>query len=236
MRISHKHKFILISCPKTASTSVRDALNPFSDILSDLYPIECPVYGRYHNLFSEEFSDSHVCAVDLRKKFHEKNWNWNEYKILGFARNPWDREVSHFEYKKRFIEMYEKGETANAHYAEDCRLLLEKCDWDFKKFIKNEFMMESCYKWFCDNNGKLIITHPSKMESLQEDFSKFLKDVKLPIVLLDYFGISGRVKTRDDKTEKKKIDYKEYYDDETRQIVAKRYKKDIEYFNYEFGE
>ena len=74
------------------------------------------------------------------------------------------------------------------------------------------------------------------MESLQEDFSKFLKDVNLPNVLLEYFGISGRMKTRDDKTEKKKIEYKEYYDDETRQIVAERYRKDIEYFGYEFGE
>ena len=237
MRISHKHKFIFIACPKTASTSVRLSFLPFSDIISEKNEKTNKYHGKYHDLYDEKFSDPHIKALDLRKKFIENNWNWEDYKILGFVRNPWDREVSHFEFKKRYVEKCDNGEIKNNEYADDCRLLLEKCDWDFKKFIQNHFMMESCYKWFCDENEKLIISHPSKMENLQEDFSKFMIDVNLPNVQLGHRGLSGRVETHDDDIESgKKIHYTEYYDDETRQIVTERYAKDIEYFGYKFGE
>ena len=117
MRISHKHKFIFFAPPKTASSSVRKSLNPFSDIRS------CGVDEE------DEFY-YHVKPTKLKIYFKNQNWNWKNYYKFAFVRNPWSRLVSKWNYRVRSA-----SKSGSESFRQNCIKFVEK-NKTFGEFIK----------------------------------------------------------------------------------------------------
>ena len=153
-----------------------------------------------------------------KKAFEYKKSNptdFNKYFKFTFVRNPWGRVVSFYHYQiKRGWDYYPFDETI-----------------PFKEFVKNwlkkmpgqtKLNTHPCYDWISDENDDLLIDYIGKIENMQQDFDTICEKI----------GIPHQKLPQKNKTNHKH--YTEYYDDETREIVAKKYAKDIEYFGYEF--
>jgi hypothetical protein len=150
-------------------------------------------------------------TMELYKKCNP-HIDLNNYYKYTFVRNPWDRMVSWYYYHWNGKDY--RGAT-------------------FKDWCKNGFLTHwkgagwknkdplDCQAWIVDKKEYDFI---GKTENLQEGFNTVCDKIGIPRQELPH------------KNKSKHRHYSEYYDDETRNIVAKKYAKDIKSFGYRFGE
>ena len=187
--ISHEHKFIFIHIHRTGGTSIE--LN-FKHGKWDHRN-----YSAYIKQFGAEV--------------------WNEYFTFSFVRNPWDKMLGHYMWRKQISSNTCKGDDLSFR------------DWvlEFENNIKGpgalgDKGLPQYGQLFLDNVQ--LVDFIGKFENLQEDFN----------TICDKIGIPQQQLPHKNKTKHKH--YTEYYDDETREIVAENYARDNEYFGYKFGE
>ncbi|SMD36464.1 Sulfotransferase family protein [Reichenbachiella faecimaris] len=211
MLFSKKYRFIFFHTPKVAGSSITKALRKYSNYPNERiynymidYLGEIPAIGLY---------PLHISPIDLYKKLKNKN-TFDTFLKIAFVRNPWDWHVSQFNYHKQnrnafFFKTFQKFS------------FREYIDWatdpeNIKKARSSQF------DFLSNNQGELMVDFIGRYENLQEDFNKICDklqiDEKIPIV----------------NTSKRNKNYREYYDDYTKNKIEDTFKKDLEKFNYNF--
>ena len=165
-----------------------------------------------------ERSTKHLVA-STAKKIYEPYWN--DYFKFSFVRNPWDRMVSMSKFSKFYGVDLDNGNKNMSKYFKK----FPKIEVDRRSESKND-KFEPIENAVFLNILNVELDFIGRFENINEDFEFVCESIGEPP--LSFVNHS--------KTQSKHKHYTEYYDEETKQIVAERYAKDIEYFGYEFGE
>lgn len=154
--------------------------------------------------------------------------DWEGNYVFGFVRNPWARLVSWY---SMVAERPEEGKknplfASVRENASSFEEFLRNCTGTVEEKIKGVVYQKSFVKnqldYFTDAEGKVRASCIGRFEHLEEDFQKILEASGLPKFSLELTNSTS------------KKEYRTFYTNETRQLVANRFAKDIEYFEYEF--
>jgi hypothetical protein len=152
----------------------------------------------------------------------------SDYFTFSFVRNPWDMTVSMYYYLWKSNGSWPTvWRKKNQHFSK-----LSFSEWLKDETFKTPVIRSTNVTARGGQDGNLLdwvehnhhkVNFIGRFENLQDDFN----------IVCDKIGIPRQQLPHINKTKHKH--YTEYYDKETKQIVAEKYAKDIEYFGYEFG-
>lgn len=223
MIISYKHKFVFVKTTKTAGTSVEIALARHcgdDDVITKIAPedekikLDQGIRGRQNTTVTLK-DDRQIKLFNHAKSLRARRViggaNWRAWFTFAFERNPYDRAVSAYCYsmKKKTL----RGEPTDG--------------LTFDVWVKTVRPLEALHKagWgLYTNEDKIIVDKVFKFEDLEGAMSEIYQRLEIaePSLLLQT------------KTSDRKPTYRELYTDETREIVAKCFAKEIAEFGYEF--
>ena len=162
-------------------------------------------------------TEKHILASTAKNIYRDY---WNDYFKFSFVRNPWGRMVSMSRYSNFYGCRMEGGKLNVDKYMK--RWSNSEIDPRSKSKTENIKPIKNAVYLNILNEELDFI---GRFENLQEDYSK----------VCSIINCKNKLQHSQYNTKTPKH-YTEYYDEETKQIVAEKYAKDIEYFGYKFGE
>ena len=217
-----KNNIIWIKTQKCAGTSFRALFSELNLLENRNKPGD---FSHIVNMGVSKFQNKYP-------DFFDKAWKFT------VVRNPWARVLSAYLFCKSegfTVVRNPKGQTVSDYLFHKIKWLANK-NISFEQSLKMDFEDMKVvrlhrlyahsiplYKVLADVNGKCdYLDFVCRFENLKEDFKKLRETIGLPDIELPHIRKTSRPH------------YSTFYTEETKQLVAEKYKKDIELFGYEF--
>jgi hypothetical protein len=207
---------IFVHVPKTAGTSVQSFFSQLDQTME--------AQGERAKIHTGPRKRDPLCkhskAPELR--VHLGGEIWNSCYRFSFVRNPWDLMVSAYHWWLQKAPQF-VGHRRMA--AEITRM------GDFGTFIRSPYGLEMICQFSGNqldwiNNGSSDYVHyVGRVETLAEDLKHIVEQLKLNN--LERLQVPRLNQTR-------RLDYRSYYDLHTKELVRKRFAREIQRFGYDF--
>ena len=192
--ISKTHKFIFVAVPKTGSSSTEEALAPYQSNLTNQF-------------------NRHATCLKLQRDLPAEIWQ--NYFKFAFVRDPYDRMLSWYFYRKR---KQLEDPSYPRHY-------LYTGNISFDEFVETFSEKELMFKqvdFIAPHGGGLLVDAVGRFENLQEDFSSMCDQLDLPKIHLPTIRSS----------KKPVADLQGLWTSESRGIVNEYFREDFQFFGY----
>ena len=219
MIISHKHKYVHIHIPKTAGSSISAAIpNNHKDVV-----------GQYDSKYYKDpllyWSNplQHWKYQDVSTYLWEEGEDIADYFTFTFVRNPWSRAVSYYFYALQVNPGEGRSKVDTFQIIEkECPTFRDFCIKAQNPSVTKVHGGGLQLNYIQNSKGIVAPNFIGKIENIDNDWRTLCTKLNIKPDSLKV------------KNSSKHEHYTHYYDEETKELIGKLFKEDIEYFNYKF--
>lgn len=225
--ISQVDNCVFIHIPKVAGQSIESVFLERAGVIWD----ERESFLLKHNT-SPKFGPprlAHLTAQEYTSLGYLSNEEFSKMFSFAFVRNPWDRLVSEYVYRKY---PYSFNDFLFKYFP-----ISSDDNYNDGLDLYRHIMPQTDFLY--DHQGKLLVNFVGKFELLVDDFAEVTRlitgdSLPLPHKNKSYSNKLKKLKQLFSFSKSQKKHYSEYYDESSRAFVAQLYRKDIELFDYKF--
>lgn len=208
MLLSKKFRFIFIHIYKNAGTSITNALIPFATAGRwETWSNSVLKRLKFSPRFDPQPFPFHIKASEIIAKIGGENFK--SFFSFAFVRNPWDWQVSLYNYMLK----------ETTHYQHHLVRGLGSFDRYIRWRCTEEVRLQRDFIYSAD--GELLIDYVGRFENLDADFQ----------TICDRIGISTTLSRLNVSNSRP---YQQFYNNETKELVRRTFEADITLFEYDF--